>query len=426
MGNWSCGTLAEVMSQTAFKLNAPFPHASQPGSGRRWLAALFCACAVTLGLAPFAGADDASTINLAFAEDDAEQLLRELEEASRRENALLRREAEAEAARAREIEAKKRRITDQNEQRRRLKQDELQQRIDREKNLQNEMFDRKKRNETTATREHLGAHAGSSSGDLLGQTSPRLAPGEPTLRELPRAIFSEKSITIAPGTPGFDNKKKRKVTKLVLDADRDGNPEVVRFIDRKSKALIRQEEDRDYDGNKDAVLRFERGRITSQELDTNNDGRPDIWERYEKGRQVERKLDRDHDGVADAFYEFEGKYLVRERHDANNDSEFDLHVEYRKGRRAKAREDTDRDGRVDTWIRYGFTDGREIVTHIELDKSGRGFADTFESFEANGDKTVIARREEDLDGDGEIDMVSIYRRGKLVRREILKPEVVPL
>ena len=33
---------------------------------------------------------------------------------------------------------------------------------------------------------------------------------------------------------------------------------------------------------------------------------------------------------------------------------------------------------------------------------------------------------EDLDGDGSIDLVSIYRAGKLVRREILKPEVVPL
>ena len=39
---------------------------------------------------------------------------------------------------------------------------------------------------------------------------------------------------------------------------------------------------------------------------------------------------------------------------------------------------------------------------------------------------VLARREEDMNGDGKIDMVSIFVHGKLVRREIFHPEVVPL
>ena len=39
---------------------------------------------------------------------------------------------------------------------------------------------------------------------------------------------------------------------------------------------------------------------------------------------------------------------------------------------------------------------------------------------------VIAKREEDKNGDGNIDVVSIYKNGKLVRREISDPTMVPL
>jgi hypothetical protein len=35
-------------------------------------------------------------------------------------------------------------------------------------------------------------------------------------------------------------------------------------------------------------------------------------------------------------------------------------------------------------------------------------------------------REEDVTGDGKIDITSIYENGKLVRREIADPSLVPL
>ena len=66
------------------------------------------------------------------------------------------------------------------------------------------------------------------------------------------------------------------------------------------------------------------------------------------------------------------------------------------------------------------------IYRIERDKRGRGYADTFESFEPLEGRSVLARREEDVNGDGKVDLISIYRSGKLVRREIINPEVVQL
>ena len=424
MGHRICGKVAATMQRDSTS------HMSRLRSHRlidlRVYAAVFALTAFAISVyavVPFPASAESSQSDLERAEAD---LLQEIEDAQKREAEIARRETEQDAVRAQRIAEKQRRVTAENEARRRAKEETVQSKIAREIELQDEMLRRRDRNESAQSRDLLGAHADSLGADFIGDTKAELAPEEPELRDLPRAIFSEKSITIGANTPGFDNKKKRKLTKLSLDADGDGKPEVVRFIDRKSDVMVRQEEDRDYDGKTDSVLRFARGKLSAREIDTNNDGLPDIWERYQSGRQVERNLDRDYNGTPDAFYEFEGKYLARERHDADNDGKVDLWIKYKAGRRASAEEDRDRDGRVDSWTRYAFVGGREAITHIELDKSGRGFADTFESFEANNGKSTIARREEDLDGDGEIDIVSIYRHGKLIRREILKPEVVNL
>ncbi|MFB0976138.1 MAG: hypothetical protein QMC73_00605 [Myxococcota bacterium] len=424
MGHGICGKVPAVMQRNSTS------HISRLRSRSliefRVYAAAFALAAVVISsyaVVPFAASAESSLSDLERAEAD---LLREIDAAQQREAETARREAARDAMRAQRIAEKQRRIAEENQARKRAKEETIQTQIAREIELQDEMLRRRDRNETAQTRDVLGAHADSIGGDFIGDTQAALAPEEPELRDLPRAIFSEKSITIGANTPGFDNKKKRKLIKLTLDADGDGKPEVVRFVDRKTDVLVRQEEDRDYDGRTDSVLRFARGELAAREIDTNNDGRPDIWEQYKNGRQVERNLDRDYTGTPDAFYEFEGKYLARERHDADNDGKIDLWIKYKAGRRALSEEDRDRDGRVDSWTRYGLVDGRETVTRIELDKSGRGFADTFESFEANNGKNTIVRREEDLDGDGEIDIVSIYRLGKLVRREILKPEVVNL
>lgn len=298
--------------------------------------------------------------------------------------------------------------------------------IDTELEFEDEIRKRQLRNQTAVSRDSLGAHGWQDLESPAENAGARLAPSAPETRDLPRTIFREESITIAPGTEGFANERKLELIRLTLDADRDGTPEIVRYLDRRTGEWIRQDEDRNYDGRMDAFLRFEGGQLVERTLDNNDDGRLDIFETYTAGLMATRALDRDHDGVVDAHYTYQGRYLARERHDANNDGEIDLVIQYRAGRRVSSEEDTDRDGRTDTWIRYRYQDGFETISQIEFDRAGRGFADTFETFEARQGKAILARRAQDLDGDGSIDLVSIYREGKLVRRNILKPEVVPL
>ena len=49
-----------------------------------------------------------------------------------------------------------------------------------------------------------------------------------------------------------------------------------------------------------------------------------------------------------------------------------------------------------------------------------------ETYVEQDGRAVLARREEDKNGDGEMDIKSIYENGRLVRREISDPSLVPL
>ena len=128
------------------------------------------------------------------------------------------------------------------------------------------------------------SRAKSGPADVLGDASPRIAPGPPAERELPLAIFDREDVSIPPGTWG--NRSRLKLLRLTLDADGDGKPELTRWIDRESKLQIRREEDRNYDGVTDAWSEYEWGEIVSRVVDSNDDGNPDVWERYEKARMT--------------------------------------------------------------------------------------------------------------------------------------------
>jgi hypothetical protein len=81
---------------------------------------------------------------------------------------------------------------------------------------------------------------------------------------------------------------------------------------------------------------------------------------------------------------------------------------------------------MDLWTRYSTQNGSEEVTQIEHDRAGRGFADTFEYFQTQGGKTLLVRRERDINGDGQVDVVSFYAEGRLVRRQIAEAGLAPM
>lgn len=253
---------------------------------------------------------------------------------------------------------------------------------------------------------------------------PRTAPHAPEPRDLPADIFETEEVVIPKGK--WSNDRDLKLEQRMLDADGDGKPELVRWHSLGNGELVREHEDSNYDGVTDTWTDYERGQVTGRVRDTNDDGTPDTWERYAEGRLLESQVDRDDDGVRDAFFRYEGRYLAEEKHDADNDGQIDLRIVYERKYRAQVEEDHDRDGRFDSWTFYTVVDGRELVGRVELDRNDRGFADTFEFFEADGEEVRLVRREEDLNGDGQIDLVSFYRGGKLVRRDIAVPELVNL
>ena len=258
----------------------------------------------------------------------------------------------------------------------------------------------------------------------LNNTDPRTAATSPPIRALPEEIFDRTSETIAAGTWG--NTSSLRVHRLTLDADGDGKPELIRFIDRQTGEIIRQEEDRNYDGILDAWTLYQSGTPTQRALDGNDDGNPDVFESYQGGRVAIRELDRDDDGVRDVFYRYRGDALTEERHDANNDGVVDLVIFYEEKLRIRSEEDRDQDGRMDLWTRYVSESGLERVAQIERDRGGNGIADVIDFFEMQEGNSLLIRREEDLDEDGITDVVSFYIGGRLTRRQIREAATAPM
>jgi hypothetical protein len=258
--------------------------------------------------------------------------------------------------------------------------------------------------------------------DLEQRADPRIAPSAPVDRNLPIAIFDSEEIEVPPGT--FGNSDPMVIIKRSLDADRDGNPEQIRYLDKGTGEMIRKEADRDYDGALDTWQTYVGNSLDERTLDTNNDGRVDTWERYRDGRLVERVIDRDGNGGKDAFYTFSDGSLVEERHDRNDDGRSDLIVTYQGRQKISSREDRSGDGKIDTWTTYAVVDGKELPAVIKRDRDGSGKIDIIERFETSSGKPILAKRKEDTNGDGAIDVTSSYRNGKLHRRELADPTLV--
>ena len=67
--------------------------------------------------------------------------------------------------------------------------------------------------------------------------------------------------------------------------------------------------------------------------------------------------------------------------------------------------------------------GRDCV---ERDKNASGSPNVFETYEPSDGKPQLVRREEDVNGDGSIDIISVYENGRLVSREVSDPALMPL
>ena len=260
---------------------------------------------------------------------------------------------------------------------------------------------------------------------LSERADPRAAPETPAERSLPRAIFDEDKLEIPRGDKTWKNASRLEITRRTLDADQDGHAEQIRYYTRKDDVLMRIEKDRNFDGRIDTWDRYEDGKLTRRALDSNDDGLPDTWEEFDGTHMTGRVIDRDHDGARDAWFIYRQGSLIEERHDPDNDGEVDLVSTFEQRRRINTREDRSGDGAFDTWTTYRIVMGRELPSRIERDTLADGKPNVFETYIAIESVAVLSEKEEDNDGDGQIDITSFYENGKLKRREISDPSLLP-
>ncbi len=304
------------------------------------------------------------------------------------------------------------------------RQDSLEDQIEAELRRQEELLRQIESNDAIQQAEDAELASVRSPEEMADLADPRAAPSAPELRNLPATIFDEERRAMPPGpvsAPG------REVVARSLDADRDGAPEEIRYEDPATGAVVRVDQDEDYDGAIDTWVAYESGLPSEIVRDTDGDGRPDEWETYGRdGRMAGREVDRNRDGSRDATYRYEGGSLVEERHQPDGSGSGLRTIHYQDREVVRTEEDTNGTGRIDTWTHYRTEGSREVVDRVEKDTTGDGRADTFETYEQVAGKPVLKQRNEDKNGDGEIDIKSYYEGGKLKSREISDPSLLPL
>ncbi|MCC6528291.1 MAG: hypothetical protein IT373_36945 [Polyangiaceae bacterium] len=135
----------------------------------------------------------------------------------------------------------------------------------------------------------------------------------------------------------------------VLDADRDGRPEIIRVMSG-SREVCRAV-DINGDGGIDFFNYFDaEGRLTRRESGFDRDNRPEQIAYYEGGQIVRRERETNFDGKLDTWDYYEGGRLVREERDATADGFVDQWWDFDRAAEpecARVRSDADADGQPD-------------------------------------------------------------------------------
>lgn len=253
---------------------------------------------------------------------------------------------------------------------------------------------------------------------------PLSAPPAPTLRNLPESLFETRTVSIPAGQ--WQNRRELQLLRRSLDVDSDGAPEEVRYEDPESGRIVRVERDSDFDGTLDDWVTYEGGVPVIRVRDTNANGASDSWERYSRDALDAKTLDQDHDGVKDTFFRYAGGELSELLRDANNDGTIDRVERYEGRFRTRTEEDRTLNGYMDTWTEYRVVGESEVIARVERDTLDVGKPNVFETYETRDELTRLTRKEEDLDADGTIDVVSIYENGRLKQRAISDEALSPL